>query len=236
MQTVEGKMRSAITKYNMISPGDSIAVGLSGGKDSVALLTALAHLRDYLGIDFALSAITVDPQFNNEPADLSPLKAHCEKLGVHYIIYKSTLYDIIFNQRRENNPCSMCARMRRGILCRICNENGINKLALGHHLDDEIQTFFMNLFDGGSISCFAPMSHMSRSDVWLIRPMLFVSEREIAHAVRCNDLPTVKFACPVDGDTERHNVAQTIIELEKQYPDLKSKVMGAMQRSHLNGL
>lgn len=235
MQNIEGKMRSAIIKYNMINAGDHIAVGLSGGKDSTILLTALANLKRYIDIPFELTAITIDPQFNNTPSDFSPLEQLCEKLGVHYIIYRSTLYDIVFNQRKESNPCSMCARMRRGILCRICKENGINKLALGHHFDDAVQTFMMNLFDGGNINCFAPISHMSRQDIWVIRPMIFVDEQEIKRVVRRVELPVVKSGCPIDGGTERQAIADTIAMLEKQYPDLKNKIMGAMQRSHLNG-
>ena len=158
MQEIEGKMRSAIIKYSMIIPNDNIGVGLSGGKDSMVLLIALAHLRNYLDIPFKLTAITVDPQFNGIKGDYSQCEELCNKLNVPYIIKRTHLAEIIFDQRKEGNPCSLCARMRRGILHNICNEQSCNRIALGHHFDDAVQTFFMNLFEGGHIGCFSPVT------------------------------------------------------------------------------
>lgn len=235
MQAIEGKMRSAIVKYSMIMPNDNIAVGLSGGKDSIVLLIALAHLRNYLDIPFNVTAITADPQFNGIKGDYTECEKLCDKLNVPYIIKRTHLAEIIFNQRKEGNPCSLCARMRRGILHNICKEQGCNRLALGHHFDDAVQTFFMNLFEGGHIGCFSPVTYLSKKQLWLIRPMIFVEERDIKGAVRRNNIPTVKSNCPVDGDTARSHYKELILQLEKQHPKLRKKVMGAMQRSHLDG-
>ncbi len=235
MQEIEGKMRSAIIKYSMIMPNDNIGVGLSGGKDSMVLLIALAHLRNYLDIPFKLTAITVDPQFNGIKGDYSQCEELCNKLNVPYIIKRTHLAEIIFDQRKEGNPCSLCARMRRGILHNICNEQSCNRIALGHHFDDAVQTFFMNLFEGGHIGCFSPVTYLSKKQLWLIRPMIFVEERDIKGAVRRNNISTVKSNCPVDGDTARNHYKNLILQLEKQHPKLRKKIMGAMQRSHLDG-
>ena len=228
-------MRSAIVKYSMIMPNDNIGVGLSGGKDSMVLLIALAHLRNYLDIPFKITAITADPQFNGIKGDYTQCEELCDKLNVPYIIKRTHLAEIIFNQRKEDNPCSLCARMRRGILHNICIEQGCNRLALGHHFDDAVQTFFMNLFEGGHIGCFSPVTYLSKKQLWLIRPMIFVEERDIKGAVRRNNIPTIKSNCPVDGNTTRNHYKELILQLEKQHPKLRKKVMGAMQRSHLDG-
>ena len=170
MQKILGPMRAAVEKYHMIGEGDRIAVGVSGGKDSLVLLCALAALREFYPSRFEVAALTADPQFHGEPADYSQIEELCRRLDVPYHIRRTQLGRIIFEDRKEANPCSLCARMRRGILHNMAKEAGCNKLALGHHYDDAVETFFMNLFNSGSLDCFSPKSYLSRKELWLIRP------------------------------------------------------------------
>ena len=234
MQKIMGEMRAAMERYGMAEPGDRIAVGVSGGKVSLVLLCALARLRAYYPQPFEVVALTVDPCFNGRETDYGPVAALCAELGVEYRLRRSRLGEIIFEERREKNPCSLCARMRRGILHNMAKEASCDKLALGHHFDDAVQTFFMNLFYGGTLSCFSPKTYLSRKDLWVIRPLIFTEEGEIRAAARRSALPVVKSACPADGATSRQDTAALIADLERRFPDLRAKVMGAMQRSHLS--
>lgn len=231
MQKILGPMRAAVEKYHMIGEGDRIAVGVSGGKDSLVLLCALAALREFYPSRFEVAALTADPQFHGEPADYSQIQELCRQLGVPYHVRRTQLGRIIFEDRKEANPCSLCARMRRGILHNMSKEAGCNKLALGHHYDDAVETFFMNLFNSGSLDCFSPKSYLSRKELWLIRPLVFCGERQVAAAASRCHLPVVKSSCPADGSTSRQKTKELIARLEKDYPDLKSKVMGAMERA-----
>lgn len=234
MQKIMGEMRAAMERYEMVESGDRIAVGVSGGKDSLVLLCALARLREYYPQPFEVVALTVDPCFGGKETDYTSIASLCETLDVEYRVRRSRLGEIIFEERKEKNPCSLCARMRRGILHNMAKEAGCNKLALGHHFDDAVQTFFMNLFYGGTLSCFSPKTYLSRKDLWMIRPLIFTEESAIRSAARRSSLPVVKSACPADGATSRQDTAGLIADLERQFPDLRSKVMGAMQRSHLS--
>ena len=235
MQKIMGEMRAAIERYEMVSSGDRIAVGVSGGKDSLALLCGMARLRDYYPQPFEVVALTADPCFGGQETDYSPIASLCASLGVEYHLRRTRLGEIIFEERKEKNPCSLCARMRRGILHNMAKEAGCNKLALGHHFDDAVQTFFMNLFYGGKLSCFSPKTYLSRKDLWMIRPLIFTEEASIRAAARRNAFPVVKSACPADGATSRQDTATLLANLEQQFPDLRSKAMGAMQRTHLSG-
>ena len=235
MDKIYGKIRAAIDKYDMIPENAKVAVGVSGGKDSLVLMYCLAKISQYHPKNFTVTAITADPAMNGEETDYSAVQRLCDELNVEYIIRRTSLGKIIFEDRKEKNPCSMCARMRRGILHSMALEAGCNILALGHHGDDAVQTFMMNLLDGGSISCFSPKSYLSRRDLWMIRPMIFCSEASVSSFARLHDLPVVKSTCPVDGHTERKNVADIILHLEKDYPDLKAKIIGAMERAQING-
>lgn len=235
MDKILGKFRACIDKYNMIGENDCIAVGVSGGKDSLVLLCALARLRDFYPKKFTVKAITVDPYFENKPGNYQAIKKLCEKINVEYIIRKISLYNIIFEDRKEPNPCSLCARMRRGIIHNCAKENGCNKIALGHHGDDAIETFLINLFNGGKIGCFSPVTYLSRKDITLIRPMLYLWENEVANACKRENLPIVKSKCPADGVTERQNTKEYIANLEKTYPDIKAKLFGAMERGNVSG-
>ncbi len=235
MRDLTGKIRAAAERYDLIEEGDRIAVGVSGGKDSLVLLCSLAALRDYYPARFTLTALTADPCFGGALMDLSPIEELCRRLQVPYIIRRTSLGSIIFEERKEQNPCSLCARMRRGILHTMAKDSGCNKIALGHHLDDAVETFFMNLFLGGKIDCFSPKSYLSRKDLTLIRPMIFCEEREVASTARRLHLPVVKSACPADGVTSRQEMKLRIAAWEKEFPDLRAKVIGAMQRSSLSG-
>ncbi len=236
MQKLIGYMRKAITDYSMLADGDKVAVGLSGGKDSVALLVGLCRLREFIGIKYEVMAITIDPCFDNVQTDYSPIERLCESLNVPYIIRRSDLGDIIFNQRKESNPCSLCARMRRGMLHDLCKEHGANKLALGHHYNDAVETLVMNLFHEGRIGCFQPVTYLSRKDLTMIRPLVLAPEKDVISDVKRNNLPVVKSKCPVDGATSREEIKGWLVEMEKtKYPGLTKRLFGAMKRSHING-
>ncbi len=235
MQRILGQVRAAVERYQMIEKGDRIAVGVSGGKDSLVLLCTLAQLRAFYPEHFELTAVTVDPGFWGKTADYSSIEELCRRFRIQYQIRRSSLAKVIFEERHEKNPCSLCARMRRGMLHNMAKENGCNKIALGHHFDDAVETFFLNLFYGGKLGCFSPKSYLSRKDLTLIRPMIFCEETQIKSAAARNHLPIVKSSCPADGDTSRQEIKILLKALEKSYPDLRAKVMGAMQRADLDG-
>ena len=228
-------MRAACQQYEMIKEGDRIAIGVSGGKDSVALLAGMANLRRFYPEKFEIVAITLDPRFGGVDGDFSQIEKLCAELDVEYVIKRTQLAEVIFNIRKESNPCSLCARMRRGALHDAAKEHGCNKIALGHHLDDVAETFVMNLFNGGTLDCFMPVTYLSRKDIYMIRPMIFARESDCARVVRRENLPTVKSNCPADGTTERQEVKEMLSALEKKYGDVRSKILGAMQRKEING-
>lgn len=235
MQKLLSYMRSACQQYEMIKDGDRIAVGVSGGKDSMALLAAMANLRKFYPEKFELVAITLDPRFGGEDGDYSEIEKLCEKLEVEYIIKRTQLAEVIFDIRKESNPCSLCARMRRGALHDAAILAGCNKIALGHHLDDVAETFIMNLFNGGTLDCFMPVTYLSRKDLYMIRPMIFARESDCARVARKENLPVVKSRCPADGTTERQEVKEFLNSLEKRYGSVRHKILGAMQRKEING-
>lgn len=226
--------RAAVDKYNMIEAGDKIAVGVSGGKDSLALLYALAKLRDFYPKPFSLVAITLDYQFNGIAEDYTAIEALCKKLQVEYIVRRTNLWEVIFETRKEKNPCSLCAKMRRGLLHDTAVANGCNKVALGHHLDDAAETFLMNLLNGGKIGCFSPVSYLSNKKLYLIRPLIFAFEKDVAAAARRANLPVVKSRCPMDKVSNRQNMKELLKALEKDYPAVRKKIVGALERSHID--
>ncbi len=233
MQKLIGKVRAAVEKYNMIEEGDRIAVGVSGGKDSLFLLCALHELSRYYPKRFTVTAVTADPCFGGRETDLSGISALCKDLSIPYTIKRTDLGRVIFEDRREKNPCALCAKMRRGILHNLCLELGCNKLALGHHQDDAVETFLMNLLYGGKLACFSPVTYLSRKGITAIRPLLFCTEREIANAAARMALPVVKSGCPADGVTARKDMETLFHSLEKDFPDLRAKLFGAMERGGL---
>lgn len=226
--------RAAVDKYNMIEAGDKIAVGVSGGKDSLALLYALAKLRDFYPKPFSLVAITLDYQFNGVAEDYTEIEALCKELQVEYIVRRTNLWEVIFETRKEKNPCSLCAKMRRGLLHDTAVANGCNKVALGHHMDDAAETFLMNLLNGGKIGCFSPVSYLSNKKLYLIRPLIFAYEKDVAAAARRANLPVVKSRCPMDKVSNRQNMKELLRSLEKDYPAVRKKIVGALERSHID--
>lgn len=235
MQKLIGKVRAAVERYQLIEEGDQVAVGVSGGKDSLFLLCALAELSRYYPKKFTVAAITADPCFGGRETDFSGVEALCRELGVPYTIKRTNLGQVIFEDRKEENPCSLCAKMRRGILHNLCVEQGYNKIGLGHHYDDTVQTFLMNLLYGGKLGCFSPKSYLSRKSITQIRPLIFCEEREIRNVAVRMSLPVVKSGCPADGLTARKDTELLIARLEQDFPDLKAKLLGALQRAGLDG-
>ena len=225
MQKLMGLVRRCVEDYNMIAPGDKIAVGVSGGKDSLVLLQLLNGLRQYS--DFELEAITIDMGLG---MDYSSIEDFCKKLGVPYTVVKTRIGPIIFDHRKEKNPCSMCSKMRRGALNQAILDRGIHKIALGHHYDDAVETFLMSLIYEGRISCFQPVTDLDRTGVIQIRPMLYIHERTVDNFATRMELPVVENRCPVDKNTKREEIKQLVYELSNTYPDLKERIFGAMQR------
>lgn len=235
MQKLMSLMRSAMEKYEMIKDGDRIAVCVSGGKDSVALLYAMAWLRRFYPVKFEVVALTLDMGFDGKPADFSEIARMCEEIQVPYTVVPTEIGRIVFDVRQEENPCSLCARMRRGALHDAAKELGCGKIALGHHLDDAVETFYMNLMVGGRIGCFSPVSYLSRKDLYMIRPMIFAFERDVAKACKSKSLPVVKSCCPADGVTKRQEIKELVRGLEKDYDRLRIKTIGAIQRAGIDG-
>lgn len=235
MQRILGLSRKAIQMYDMIADGDRIAVGVSGGKDSLILLQSLALLRRFIGIDYELVAISIDMGHENVRTDFSAIGKMCDALEVPYVVKPTEIGPIVFDMRQEKNPCSLCARMRRGSLHDATKANGCNKLALGHHKDDAVETFFMNLFSEGRLGCFQPVTYLSRKDMTVIRPLVLASEGEISSAARRLGLPIVKSKCPVDGHTNREKTKQYVRDMEHRDHGFRDRIFGAMQRAHLDG-
>ena len=228
-----GTVRRAVDDYDMILPGDRIAVGVSGGKDSMLLLLALAHLKSFYPRPFELEAITIELGF--EGMDFTPVRALCEELGVPYTCLKTDIKEIVFDVRKEENPCSLCAKMRRGALNDAIRERGIAKLALGHHFDDAVETFMMSLLFEGRISCFRPVTYLDRSGVTQIRPLIYAGEQKIARLAEALRVPVVENPCPQDKASKRYEIKQLLKAMSAEYPDMKSKIFGAMQRLPLEG-
>ena len=227
MQKLMGLVRRCVEDYEMIEDGDKIAVGISGGKDSLVLLRLLAALRSYHNKKFTLQAITIDMGLG---MDYSGIEELCRELDVPYTIVKTEIGPIIFDYRKEKNPCSMCSKMRRGALNQALLDLDCNKLALGHHFDDAVETFMMSLIYEGRISCFQPVTHLDRTGVIQIRPMLYIHEKTVASFAQRENLPVLQNRCPVDKHTKREEIKDLIFSLAKTYPDLKERIFGAMQR------
>ena len=227
MQKLIGLVRRCVEDYQMIAPGDRIGVGVSGGKDSLALLVFLAELRKYNHNPFEVEAITVDMGLG---MDFSGIEQLCKDLDVPFNLIKTEIGPIIFDHRKEKNPCSMCSKMRRGALNQAILDRGLNKLALGHHYDDAVETFMMSLIYEGRISCFQPVTDLDRTGIIQIRPMLYIHEKTIDSFVARKGLPVLENRCPVDKNTKREEIKQLIYDLSATYPDLRDRIFGAMQR------
>ncbi len=235
MQKLLGYIRKAVQEFDLIENGDRIAVGVSGGKDSVALLRGLYLLKRFIGIDYDIVAITLDPQFGGKPGNYEPIQQMCDEMGIEYILQRTQIAEIIFDLRKEKHPCSLCARMRRGALHDAAIVANCNKLALGHHYDDAVETFMMNLFNEGRIGCFSPKTYLSRKKITMIRPLAFAPEKEVQAAVRRQNFPIVKSKCPVDGATSRQKTKEFLRDMEKEDDGFTYRVFGAMRRAGIDG-
>ena len=233
MKKVVSLTRSAIEEYNMIEDGDKIAVGVSGGKDSLVLLCALAELSRYYPKKFTVTALTLDMGYKS---DYSKIQALCDSLGVEFKVKYTNIKEIVFDIRNETNPCSLCAKMRRGSLNDFAIENGCRKVALGHHNDDVLETFLLSLMHEGRIHCFSPVTYLDRTQIYQIRPMIYVRERDIRGAARNHDIPVIHNECPADGYTQREYMKDLIKRLEKEMtPGLRKRLFRAIHDSSIDG-
>ncbi len=241
LQKLLSRVRLAVEKYDMIAEGDRIAVGISGGKDSLALLCALAELRRFLPRHFELYAFTVDMGFDAcekhpaPPNDYSQIEELCRRLCVPYFVKKTQLAHIIFDLRGESNPCSLCSRMRRGIIHDCAVEAGCNKVALGHHFNDTVETFMLNLFFEGRIGSFSPVTELSRKELFLIRPLVMTEEKEIKTFARKARLPVLESTCPEDKHTEREYIKEYLGDFDHLHRGLYRRIFGALERSGIDG-
>ncbi len=233
MQKILGYMRKAIENYNMIDEGDKIAVALSGGKDSITMLMGLKNLQRFYPKKFDVIAVTINPGFDGFDLDL--LKKVCSDIDVPLIIEDGHMKEIVFDIRQEKNPCSLCANIRRGMLNSIAIREGCNKIAVGHNEDDVLETFLMNLFYAGNINTFAPISYMDRSEITLIRPLIYAPESYIRSFIKKNNITVMPKACPMDGYSKREDMKDFLFKIQKEIPHVRANLYGAIKRGNVNG-
>ncbi|AQP54358.1 tRNA 2-thiocytidine(32) synthetase TtcA [Vagococcus penaei] len=226
-------VRRAILNYEMIQPNEKVAVGLSGGKDSTTLLTLLDTIskQKRLGYSFEIIPIALDLGFDME---LAPLSRYVESLGYHLEIVPTKIATVVFDIREESNPCSLCAKMRRGILYTKASELGCTKVALGHHLDDAVETFFMNFFFHGLLESFQPITYLTQTQISIIRPLLYIEEQDIRRFVQEKELPVIFNPCPVDKKTKREEMKQLVSRLSQEYPLLKKRFIQSMETNTID--
>lgn len=234
MKRLLGDIRRADADFGLISPGDTVLVGVSGGKDSLALLYALSIYRKFSPNPFKLIAATI--HMGREPFELEPIKKLCAELDVPYTIKMTDIYNIIFEERKEPNPCSLCSKMRRGALVELCRELGAGKLALGHHRDDAIETLLLSLFYEGRLHTFHPKTMFEHSGVTQIRPMVYSPEKHIIHLAGKLNLPVVKSPCPADGGTKREYAKQIIDTVCRDIPNARELMLSALKNTEQYGL
>ncbi|MBR5994644.1 MAG: tRNA 2-thiocytidine(32) synthetase TtcA [Lachnospiraceae bacterium] len=233
LQQVLSLVRRACDDYNMIEDGDKIAVGISGGKDSLTLLTALAHMRRFYPKKYELVAITIDLGFNN--LNLDKITEFCKDLDVEYVIIKTDIAQIVFEERKEKSPCSLCAKMRKGALNDAMKAKDVNKIAYAHHKDDVVDTMMMSLIYEGRFHTFAPVTYLDRTDLHVIRPLIYMNEADVIGFVNKNNIPVVKSPCPVDKHTKREYVKDLLKDLNRENPGVKQRMFTAIKDSNLNG-
>ncbi len=235
IQRLMSLSRKAIDDYGMIDEGDKIAVGISGGKDSLTLLTALAGLRRFYPKAFSLEAITVDMGFPEAAYGLKPIEQLCDSLSVPYTVVPSSIAEIVFEDRKEKNPCSLCAKLRKGAFNTAAKERGCNKVAYGHHKNDMVETLFLSLIYESRLYCFPPVAYLDRTELTVIRPLMYVDESEIKGYARTNRLPVFKNPCPADGNTRREYVKQLINEITRENPGARDRMHSAILRGNIPG-
>lgn len=235
MQKILGSIRKAVQTYKLIEDGDHVAVAVSGGKDSLVMLQGLSEYHRFAGIDYKLTALTIDPCFNGKSGDYSAVQRLCDKLDIPYVIEKTDIATVVFDIRKEKNPCSLCAKMRRGALHERAKSLGCNKLALGHNNDDVVETFIMNLFREGRIACFAPKSYLTRRDLTVIRPLCLAPEAQVRVAAKHEGIEIVKSVCPADTHTKRQETKDWLYSMERQDKGFIIRLFGAMHRADICG-
>ena len=236
MQKILSLVRKAVQEYDMIADGDKIAVGVSGGKDSMLTLAALSELRRFYPQKYDLVAVMIDLRFNDIDTDCSGIRTFCDSLDVPFYVRRTDIGHVVFDVRKEENPCALCAKMRRGNLHEFAKELGCNKVALGHHTDDAAETFLMNLFNGGRMACYRPVTYLSRTDITVIRPLSWMSEREVVAAAARLQIPILKNKCPHDHEGQRKQMKATLIELEKtHFPEARERILSALRSDHISG-
>lgn len=233
MQKLLSYLRKGVDDYRMINENDHITVGVSGGKDSLALLYGLSKLRQFYPKKFTLTAITLSMGYKEMNFD--GVKRLCDELDVEYILKETDIAEILFDIRKETNPCSLCAKMRRGALHEAAIEAGSHKVALGHHYDDVLETFMLCLIYEGRVNCFSPVTYLDRKDITLIRPMLYTPEQYISGFARRFELPVVKNMCPADKQTKREYVKNLIWQLEKENPGFRTRLFTAIEGGKVGG-
>lgn len=233
LQQVLSYVRRAVDDYNMIEDGDKIAIGISGGKDSLTLLYALNSLRIFYPKKFDIHAVTVDLGFDN--LNLDKIKQLCQSMNIEYTIVKTDIANIIFEQRKESNPCSLCAKMRKGALNDAIKAAGCNKVAYAHHKDDVVETMMMSLIFEGRFHTFSPVTYLDRMELTVIRPLIYMTESEVIGFVNKNNVPVVKSPCPADGYTKREYVKQLLKEINKETPGVKNRMFTAITTGNLKG-
>ena len=235
MQHILSTVRQAVDKYGMIEENDTVAVGLSGGKDSIALLASLDRLKNFYPKKFSVVGISVDMGFDDAGDIFAPVREFCAEHEIPYHIEKTKIKEIVFDVRKEKNPCSLCAKLRRGALVSCARELGAGKLALGHHLDDAAETFMLTLVNEGRIGCYSPVTVYEDTAVTVIRPLIYIREADIRSLVKKENLPVVKSPCPEDGNTDRAEIKNVIRELEINHRGLKKRIITAMEKRGLDG-
>lgn len=233
MKRITSLVRKAVEEYDMIQDGDRVAVGISGGKDSSVLLGALASLSRFYPKKFSVLGLTLDMGYKS---DYSKIKAFCESYGVEHKVKYTNIKEIIFDDRKESNPCSLCAKMRRGALNDFAIENNCNRVALGHHNDDVLETFFLSLLYEGRINCFSPVTYLDRTNIYQIRPLIYAREGDIKGVVKRLDVPVLESSCPANGNTKRQDMKELISRIDKETnPGFKRRLFTAIKTSKIDG-
>ena len=234
MKKTLGCLRRAVTDFNMISDGDKVAVAVSGGKDSMLLLNALARYRKFSSERFDLCAVTID--MGIKPFDVSPVKAVCDEFSIPYHVNETNIGQVVFDIKQESNPCSLCANMRRGAVNSTAKALGCNKVALGHHADDVIETFLMSLIYESRLNTFSPVTYLSRADLTVIRPFIYLEEAHIKNVTKTFDMPVITSPCPACGNTKREEIKNLLTSLSGTYPDIKKNILNAIKNREQYGL
>ncbi len=233
MKKILSRLRSAVDDYNMIEEGDRIAVGVSGGKDSLVALLAMNTLQRFYPKNFYLEAITIDLGFAD--MDYTPIKKMCDEFNIPYHIERTDIKQIVFDIRQEENPCSLCAKMRRGAMCSVVKERNIDKIVYGHHFDDVLNTYFLSLIYEGRMNTFAPVTYLERMEVTVLRPFIYVEEAEIRNYAGKMNLPVVKNSCPADKNTKRQYAHDLVWKLERENHGFRNRLFTAIRNSDISG-